>query len=159
MPETKIPESILDNARTDARLAIIGEVTKLYERLAAAGLTNQSRIAERLGVSRQYISRLLSGPESNNWTLNKIGELLAAMDAAIARVEMRPVSELSPPNMFHEWLEPKIGHWRVDHHPRAHRAPLPPRENAETEQPLAPRVRVDRLESSIDAMRTSGELP
>ena len=108
MPTVKLSEAALDNARTHAQLAIIGEVAKLYERLSEEGVINQSRIAEKLGVSRQHISQLLSGPASNNWTLNKVGELLAAMDAAISRIkEMKPLDEISPSNEYHSWLETK----------------------------------------------------
>ncbi len=92
-------------AKTDTRLAIIGAVTKLYEYVSAAHSLNQSRIADRLGVSRSHISQLLSGPGHKNWTLDTIGELLAAMNARITRLEIKPVDEISPANEIHPWLE------------------------------------------------------
>lgn len=102
--EAKIPESELERVKTDTRLAIIGELTKLYERLAAEGV-NKSRLAERLGVSRAYISQLLSAPEDQNWTLDTLSELLAALEARITRIDMTPVNELPPTNEIHPWLE------------------------------------------------------
>src|SRR4051794_28709600 len=105
MTDTKLSEAELERARTDTRLAIIGEVTNLLDRLSAEGDLNQSRIAERLGISRQAVSRLLSGPAHNNWTLDKIGELLAAAKARVSRIEMIPVGELAPANEMPPWLE------------------------------------------------------
>jgi predicted XRE-type DNA-binding protein len=155
--EHKIKEAILEAARTGARLAIIGELSKLYERLSSEGKINQSRIAERLGVTRQHISRLLSGPGSNNWTINKIGELLAAMDAEIARVDMKPSDEVLPSNEFHAWLE-KNFKWDVKHR-QLQDSESPTQATAiplDTEKPLAPKVKVNRLSTPLYSIRTSG---
>jgi predicted XRE-type DNA-binding protein len=103
--DAKLSESQLERARTDTRLTIIGALTQLIERLSEDGTLNQSRIAERLGVSRQAISRLLSGPAHNNWTIDKIGELLAAMDARIYRMDMRLINEMPLANEIHPWRE------------------------------------------------------
>lgn len=102
MTDKPISKSKRAYARTEARLAIIGAVTKLYEELVASGKINQSRIAERLGVSRSRISRLLSGP--GNWTIDTVGDLLAAMDSKITDVHVRPLAEIAVPNTLHDWL-------------------------------------------------------
>lgn len=112
MTDKPISKARRTYARTEARLTIIGAVTKLYEELAASGKVNQSRIAERLGVSRSRISRLLSGP--GNWTIDTVGDLLAAMDGKITDVRVRPTDEITIPNAKHEWLlsEPMTIEWR-----------------------------------------------
>jgi DNA-binding phage protein len=89
-------------ARMDARLAITGAVGRLFERLANEGGLNQSRIAERLGLSRARVSRMLSNP--GNWTLDSVGDLLLAMGARITRVDVEPISEIPPSNYVHPWL-------------------------------------------------------
>jgi DNA-binding phage protein len=89
-------------ARMDARLAITGAVGRLFERLANDGRLNQSRIAERLGLSRARVSRMLSSP--GNWTLDTVGDLLLAMNARITRVDVEMISEIPPTNYLHPWL-------------------------------------------------------
>jgi predicted XRE-type DNA-binding protein len=110
----RLTRAELERARTHARLAVIGEVTKLLERLTAEGVLNQSRIAERLGVSRQHISDLMSGPAHNNWTLDKIGELLAAMDARITKIEMRVTTEIPHSVEVYPWAEHNSPHVVVE---------------------------------------------
>jgi transcriptional regulator with XRE-family HTH domain len=153
--DEKLSESALDNARTHARLSIIGEVSKLYERLLSEGVVNQSRIAERLGVSRQHISQLLSGPGGNNWTLNKVGELLAAMDAAITRIEMKPTSEISPSNEYHAWLEPKIAIERLQTKAAGSKEQVESKPLMVTERPSTPRLRKVLLNGHVATDVTS----
>jgi predicted XRE-type DNA-binding protein len=105
MADTKLSAADLERARTDTRLAVIGEVTNLFERLYASGEINQSRMAERLGVTRQAVSKLLSGPAQKNWTIDTLSELLAAMHARVSRIEMAPLDELPAANEIHPWLE------------------------------------------------------
>ncbi|MBL8663671.1 MAG: helix-turn-helix transcriptional regulator [Candidatus Odyssella sp.] len=100
----RVSRAELSRARTDTRLAIIGELTKLIDRLTEAGWT-QTQIAERLGVSRAHISQLLSAPEDQNWTLDTLASLLAAARARITRIEMRFLDEIPPVNEVHPWLE------------------------------------------------------
>jgi len=89
-------------ARIDARLAITGAVGHLFERLAKEGGLNQSRIADRLGLSRARISKILSNP--GNWTLDTVGDLLAAMDGRITRVDVENILDVPPSNYVHQWL-------------------------------------------------------
>lgn len=91
------------HARTLARLSVVGAVAKLYEELRETEGLNQSRLAERLGCSRSHISRLLSGP--GNWTLDTVGDLLAAMDAELTKVEAVRVQDIPSPNYAHAWVE------------------------------------------------------
>lgn len=91
------------HARTLARLTVVGAVANLYEELREREGLNQSRLAERLGCSRSHVSRLLSGP--GNWTLDTVGDLLAAMDAKLTRVEATRVQDIPAPNYAHPWTE------------------------------------------------------
>lgn len=100
----KVSKAELSRAKADTRLAIIGELAKLIERLIESGWT-QTRIAERLGVSRAHISQLLSAPEDQNWTIDTLASLLAAVKARITRIEMRLLDEIPPVNETHPWLE------------------------------------------------------
>ena len=89
-------------ARADARMMVIGHVLELYERLVEQDGLTQVQVAERLGVSRALVSRLVAG--SGNWTLDTVGDLLGAMDARIINVEVRRLSELQRLNSRHDLL-------------------------------------------------------
>ena len=106
MNDTKISEAKKAYARTETRLAVVGEIVRLFEKLEKDRVINQTRLAERLGISRSRVSKLLTG--SDNWTLDTVADLLAGMDARLTRVEAKPVSNLARANIRHDWLEPKF---------------------------------------------------
>ena len=106
MTDKKMTEAAKAYARTETRLAVAGEVVRLFEELEKDKTINQSRLAERLGVSRAHVSKLLSG--SGNWTLDTIADLLAGMDARLTRVEAKPLARIARVNARHGWLEPDV---------------------------------------------------
>lgn len=100
----KISKAERAAARMDARLAIAGAVVARYEELAREKGLTRSAIAERLGCSRAHVSRLLSG--NGNWTLDTVGDLLAAMDAHLATVTVADTAAAPATNEVHPWTEP-----------------------------------------------------
>ena len=98
MTDQKLSESAKAYSRVETRLAIAGEIVRLFEN----GTISQSDLAERLGVSRARVSKILTAP--GNWTLNTIADLLAGMDARLTKVEAKPRSEIAQPNSRHDWL-------------------------------------------------------
>lgn len=80
-------------ARVDARLAIVGAVTWAYAKRKKQNpnLTLET-VAGKLGVSKQQVSRWLSGP--GNWTLDTVGDLLYALDMRVNEMDVRPRENL-----------------------------------------------------------------
>ena len=92
--------------RTETRLAIAGAVVRLFEELEKEKKLNQAALADRLGVSRSRVSKLVTAP--GNWTLDTVADLLAAMDAKLTAVDVKLRSEIPSPNALHDWPIPKV---------------------------------------------------
>ena len=92
--------------RTETRLAIAGAVVRLFEELEKEKKLNQVALADRLGVSRSRVSKLVTAP--GNWTLDTVADLLAAMDAKLTAVDVKLRSEIPFPNALHDWLNSKV---------------------------------------------------
>ena len=86
-------------ARTETRLLVADAIITLFRKLAERGEINQTRLAERLGVSRAYISKQLGSP--GNWTLDTVGDLLAAMDSRLTMIEADKIENIPASNRFY----------------------------------------------------------
>ncbi|HEY5105149.1 MAG TPA: helix-turn-helix transcriptional regulator [Caulobacteraceae bacterium] len=91
-------------ARTAVRLQVAGAVWDVFDRLRAQGRT-QDWLAARLGKSKARVSRLMNGP--GNWTMDTLGDLLAAMDARVVDIDVRLNADIdsASPNQDHPWLD------------------------------------------------------
>lgn len=88
--------------RAETRLAIAGAIVRLFEDLEKQKKLNQTALAERLGVSRARVHKLVTAP--GNWTLDTVADLLAAMDAKLINVEVKHIEDILDPTAFNDWL-------------------------------------------------------
>jgi predicted XRE-type DNA-binding protein len=87
--------------RTETRLAIAGAIVRLFEDLEKEKKLNQAALADRLGVSRARVSKLVTAP--GNWTLDTVADLLAAMEAKLTNVDVKLRAQIPCPNALHDW--------------------------------------------------------
>jgi len=99
MKARKISAAERAYTRTETRLLVADAIIALFRKLADRGEINQTRLAERLGVSRAYISKQLTSP--GNWTLDTVGDLLAAMDSRLTKIEADKVENIPMSNRFY----------------------------------------------------------
>jgi DNA-binding phage protein len=90
-------------ARTDTRLKIVGAVMWAFKKAKKANpALTQEVIAQKLGVSKQQVSKWLTGP--GNWTLETVADLLQAMDLKVEDLKVVPIGDHKQVNFRHEWL-------------------------------------------------------
>jgi DNA-binding phage protein len=90
-------------ARTDTRLKIVGAVMWAFKKAKKSNpALTQEAIAQKLGVSKQQVSKWLTGP--GNWTLETVADLLHAMDLKVEDLKVVPVGDHKQTNFRHEWL-------------------------------------------------------
>lgn len=85
------------------RNMIYDQVIGILERAASERGVTQAQIAQKLGCSKSYVSRLLSGP--GNWTLDTVSNLLFAVDAEM-RLDAVFSDAIAKENRFHPAATP-----------------------------------------------------
>lgn len=91
------------SSRMKTRMRVVGAVERAYRQAKAQNpsLTHEA-VARKLGVSKQQVSKWMSGP--GNWTIDTMADILYAIDKAVIELRIGHENERPRRNSQHEWI-------------------------------------------------------